>query len=245
MAVVIDSGELPMLSKIDITKQPQREDVIARWIWAFRDADSGLAALEPVLREIEHYKLWELDRTRDPKEMLRQLGILKLADRFDGLPQMLDSYISRLTQGESAEKELRGIGGLCKDVQEEGKARHAHIHELRANKKSQREIAAELGVDRKAVVRALNDEVGTKVYNIHSGPHPAKKGTSVEATIRRLVRKGRDDLLAKVESGELSANAAAIEAGFRKKLTPLEAARKAIARLNEEDRATLVAELIE
>ena len=58
------------------------------------------------------------------------------------------------------------------------------------------------------------------------------------------MKMGRDDLLDRIEAGELSANAAAIEAGFRKKLTPLEAARKAIAKLTEEDRATLVAELI-
>ena len=220
MAVVIDSGELPMLSKIDITKQPQREDVIARWIWAFRDADSGLAALEPVLREIEHYKLWELDRTRDPKEMLRQLGILKLADRFDGLPQMLDSYISRLTQGESAEKELRGIGGLCQAARDNPIAEHGGT--------------------------GANRFTGKKEYrvdNVNSVQEP-KGGNGKTYTLRRLARDN-PDLLAKVESGELSANAAAIEAGFRKKLTPLEAARKAIAKLNEEDRATLVAELIE
>jgi len=251
MAVLIDSGELPMLSKIDITKQPQRSRVISSWITAFQDVDAGLSALEPVLREIEHYRLWELNYTSDPKETLRQLGILKLADRFDGLPQMLDSYISRLTQGESAEKELRGIGGLCKDVQkkqdaaqEAGKAFHTAVHELHANKKSQREIAAELGVTQTEVARTLKEDVNTKLYNIQECVQPAPTGTSREATIRRLVKLGRDDLLDKVESGELSANAAAIEAGFRKKLTPLEAARKAIAKLTEEDRATLVAELI-
>ena len=220
MAVVIDSGELPMLSKIDITKQPQREDVIARWIWAFRDADSGLAALEPVLREIEHYKLWELDRTRDPKEMLRQLGILKLAERFDGLPQMLDSYISRLTQGKSAEKELRGIGGLCQAARDNPIAEHGGT-----------------GANQHTV------KTESRGNNVTSAPEP--RGNGKTYTLRRLARD-RPDLLAKVEAGEIeSVNKAAIEAGFRKKLTPLEAARKAIAKLTEEDRATLVAELIE
>jgi len=71
----------------------------------------------------------------------------------------------------------------------------------------------------------------------------AVQGNSAAYTLRRLARE-RPDLLARVEAGEMTANKAAIESGFRKKLTPLEAARKAIAKLNEEDRATLVAELI-
>ena len=42
-------------------------------------------------------------------------------------------------------------------------------------------------------------------------------GTSKQYTLRRLAKEGRDDLLTQVETGELSANAAAIEAGWRKK----------------------------
>lgn len=45
----------------------------------------------------------------------------------------------------------------------------------------------------------------------------APSGTSAEAAIRRL-RKYRPDLHAKVVAGELSANAAAIQAGFRKRM---------------------------
>ena len=62
--------------------------------------------------------------------------------------------------------------------------------------------------------------MNTKLYNIQECVQPAPTGTSREATIRRLVKLGRDDLLAKVESGELSPNAAAIEAGFRKPPQP-------------------------
>jgi hypothetical protein len=132
---------------------------------------------------------------------------------------MLDSYISRLTQGKSAEKELRGIGGLCQAARDNPVAESA---------------GAPIGNRNAAKGKNNSDNV-----TIVSGP----RGNGKTYTLRRLARD-RPDLLAKVESGELSPNAAAIEAGFRKKLTPLEAARKAIAKLTEEDRATLVAELI-
>lgn len=53
------------------------------------------------------------------------------------------------------------------------------------------------------------------VNNVDNKPRP--RGNSQAATLRRL-RKSRPDLHAKVLAGELSANAAAIEAGFRKKM---------------------------
>jgi hypothetical protein len=56
---------------------------------------------------------------------------------------------------------------------------------------------------------------------------PAPTGTSKDAALRRL-RKDRPDLHAKVLAEELSANAAMVAAGFRKKPTPDEAAVKAI-----------------
>lgn len=55
-------------------------------------------------------------------------------------------------------------------------------------------------------------------------------GTSVGYAVRRLGRE-RPDLLAKVESGELSANAAALEAGFRKPSITLPVEPEAAVRL--------------
>jgi hypothetical protein len=52
----------------------------------------------------------------------------------------------------------------------------------------------------------------------------SKQGTSRAYTLDRLARE-RPDLFEQVRAGELSANAAAIEAGFRKRPTPLERAR--------------------
>jgi len=115
---------------------------------------------------------------------------------------------------------MRGIGGLCQAARDNPIAEHGGT--------------------------GANRFTGKKEYrgsNTTSVQEPKDRGKTY--TLRRLARD-RPDLLAKVEAGEIeSVNKAAIEAGFRKKLTPLEAARKAIAKLTEEDRATLVAELIE
>jgi len=59
------------------------------------------------------------------------------------------------------------------------------------------------------------------VDNINDNIRPT--GTSKDAALRRL-RKDRPDLLERVLSDELSANAAMVEAGFRKKKTPEELA---------------------
>jgi hypothetical protein len=72
--------------------------------------------------------------------------------------------------------------------------------------------------------------------NIESRPD----GTSREAGLRRL-RKDRPDLHEQVLEGKKSVHAACVEAGFRKKLTALEAAKKAVDRLANAD----IAERIE
>jgi hypothetical protein len=60
--------------------------------------------------------------------------------------------------------------------------------------------------------------------------------------LRRLARAGRTDLLERFKNGELSANAAAIEAGFRKKPTPLEDLNRAWNRASEAERAAFMEE---
>jgi len=58
------------------------------------------------------------------------------------------------------------------------------------------------------------------VDNINTVRSGRPDGTSKAYVVRRLVKMGRDDLLDRIEAGELSANAAAIEAGFRKPPQP-------------------------
>lgn len=57
--------------------------------------------------------------------------------------------------------------------------------------------------------------------------------------LRRLARE-RPDLLERFERGELTANAAAIEAGFRKVKSPLDQAIAAFQRLSPDDRVTFM-----
>ena len=61
--------------------------------------------------------------------------------------------------------------------------------------------------------------------------------------LARLERDGFTDLAAKVRAGELSAHAAAIEVGFRKKLSPLEQILRLLPKLSDEDRRTVQKEL--
>jgi hypothetical protein len=63
--------------------------------------------------------------------------------------------------------------------------------------------------------------------------------------LARLDRDGHDELAAKVRSGEMKANAAAIEAGFRKKLTPIERVLKLLPKLTPTERRHLRARLDE
>jgi hypothetical protein len=69
----------------------------------------------------------------------------------------------------------------------------------------------------------------TMVHNNIMDHKPVKQGTSLAYTLDRLKRE-RPDLFERVVAKQLSANAAAIAAGFRKKLTPLETIVKAIAK---------------
>lgn len=67
-----------------------------------------------------------------------------------------------------------------------------------------------------------NSRRKNRVDNINS----VKGGTDTEYTLRRLKRDA-PELLVQIESGELSVNAAAIKAGFRKKPNPEEVCIKA------------------
>lgn len=60
----------------------------------------------------------------------------------------------------------------------------------------------------------------------------AKGGNDTEYTLRRLARDA-PEMLAKIETGELSVNAAAIQAGIRKKPTAYETALKAVGKLSD------------
>ena len=90
-----------------------------------------------------------------------------------------------------------------------------------------------VGVDAPRTLKATA-EAGRKLQT-HGGDRtkqgdnvtlPLVRGNSIEYTIARLDRDA-PELAARVRAGDISANAAAIEAGFRKKLTGIDRLRSA------------------
>lgn len=89
-----------------------------------------------------------------------------------------------------------------------------------------------------------NITIGNPLMRSASSP----RGTSVSSAVRRLHRE-RPDLLGRVESGELSAHAAMIEAGFRDKAItipadPRKAARRLARHFTREQFSELVDEML-
>ena len=70
----------------------------------------------------------------------------------------------------------------------------------------------------------------------------ASTGNSRAYTVSRLQRES-PELFAKVASGEISANAAAIKAGFRKRKSPLDQLLHWWARCGEQERAVFISKV--
>lgn len=94
----------------------------------------------------------------------------------------------------------------------------------------------------RTVGRPTGDEKGNNVTI-----SPKRRGNDSSYTVARLERD-RPDLAAKVEAGDLSANAAAIEAGFRSKTAtvPLtvEGATRLMLRLSDDERDEVIARVL-
>ena len=75
-------------------------------------------------------------------------------------------------------------------------------------------------------------------YNVIPDP-PEQRGNTREYTVRRL-KRDRPDLAELVVSGALSANAAAIQAGFRRRDTLVDTLRRAWAKLSDDERAAFL-----
>lgn len=71
---------------------------------------------------------------------------------------------------------------------------------------------------------------------LHNDSVKMEGGNAATYALRRL-KRDRPDLAEKVVAGEMSANAAAIEAGFRKPASPLKALQTAWSRASEDERA--------
>lgn len=79
---------------------------------------------------------------------------------------------------------------------------------------------------------------GDITNNISNYEEPKQHGTSKAYTLNRL-RRDHGELFEKVKAGEMTANAAAIEAGFRKKLTPFQQVMALLPKLTEAERDQL------
>jgi hypothetical protein len=93
--------------------------------------------------------------------------------------------------------------------------------------------------------RAMTAPVGINQYTEGSDivtTLKPERGNSRAYTLERLMRE-QPELFAQVEAGKLSANAAAIEAGWRRKLTPFERVQKLLPELTAEQRRWLREEL--
>jgi hypothetical protein len=88
----------------------------------------------------------------------------------------------------------------------------------------------ESGNHRKAWRRQESADI--KTDNVSLDP---QHGNRRDYTLTRL-KRARPDLFARVTRQELSANAAAIEAGFRKKPSPLEQIQKLLPKLTPQER---------
>jgi hypothetical protein len=94
----------------------------------------------------------------------------------------------------------------------------------------------------KAVLNANGGDRRSAEFQVDNIKLKHKGGTDREYVLARL-RRDSPHLADEVEAGHLSANAAAIQAGFRKKPTPFEIVAKQLPKLTDEERAKLRAML--
>ena len=131
---------------------------------------------------------------------------------------------------------LRGLGEKLEDIERliaDDAESLVRLREL---------VVAGKGTNQYTGVKEDNNNI--IIHNdLFTEPAPASKkstqGTSRAYTLTRL-KKERPDLFDRVAANELTANRAAIEAGWRKVPSALEAAKRGALRLNDADRAELL-----
>jgi hypothetical protein len=90
---------------------------------------------------------------------------------------------------------------------------------------------------------AMKGKAGRPKKGCESQPIKTDKGSGVRSyTVSRLQREA-PELFAKVAAGEISANAAAIKAGFRKRKSPLDQLLHWWARCGEQERAVFISKV--
>lgn len=100
--------------------------------------------------------------------------------------------------------------------------------------------------DKPEVRAMILNEVGKLQHhgtNQYGGLRNTNSSTDNATYALKRLKRDRPDLAAKVIAGDLSANAAAIQAGFRKKPTDFELALRYFRKLSDADRAAFKAEI--
>lgn len=96
------------------------------------------------------------------------------------------------------------------------------------------------------VQEKINEAVGPAPAHVgkgHSSDNVSPNHGNNPTYILRRLKRDRPDLAEQVIHGQLSAHAAAIAAGFRKKATPLDQLRSAWAKASLDERATFIDEV--
>lgn len=140
--------------------------------------------------------------TKDVEKSIRLLDVAKSHNVNEFLGVDWDSFLGELTD-ESVETYRRGVELLRSHGHKGPISNAAAVQAARENPMPQHgEVGNGRGRD--------GDSISTE------------KGTTTNNVLRRLARDGHDGLLDAIEAGEISVNAAAIQAGYRKKKTPEE-----------------------
>jgi hypothetical protein len=173
---------------------------------AMQSTEEGLKCLAPILREVEQYRLWELERY-DIRRALDMIGVTRIAETLDGVPQLVDAYIDRLINGRPSGNAIPLIESECQAARANKLAGHGGTG-------ANRYTAIKAECERARASALDGPKEGYRGNNITSVDLP-KRGTAKTYTLRRLARD-RPDLLDRVEAGGLERGV-----GMRRRTKPI------------------------
>lgn len=179
---------------------------------------------------------------RDNINALQQLLIDGGGKAFDLVPKLLSRVIEERQWQNHTDKHGEPFKSF------EAFARHpywqgleASIDDLRAYCRKHPDVSRLIDAEVDPLAKDGGDR-RSREYQVDNIKPKTKGGTSATYILKRL-KRDRPDLFARVTAGELSANAAAIEAGWRKQPSALEQLRKAWKRATEKERKAFLEEV--
>ena len=194
---------------------------------------------------------------------MAKLALIRLLtdEPEDGGPKPWQAFVIRATDGsiiadttgnphktfrEFVEaKPLRGLGESVADIErllsDEPEAL-ARLREELAGKQGNPEWNAEHS--KSAITNNVSNSTQSDLFTPQSKPkRNTQHGNRKDYTLSRL-KKHAPELFERVKAGELSANAAALQAGFRKQPSPLEIVQKNLPKLTDGERFALARDIL-